>query len=323
MNLEQKEFTFEIKEIDDKGYFKGIACPYNEVDLGNDRVLPSIASRNNNKTVPFLWQHDTHEPIGSLLLKATDKGIEVDGSLILDTNEQGIPCVPNSLKAHALMKKGILKMSIGYNTLKYNYDDKGVRNLEDIDIMEVSAVTFPMNPRAKFTSVKEVNNNLEAKNVFEDIVNQRTARQKIRDIDKFLGAFYESMRTVMNNSDMDNQAKLQEFQNSLNSFNAMVTSVFNEFITLNAEQKSEILEVLETKNLEIKAGKKVNKQNTEIIKNTIDMLKKLLDDTTDKSNEESGDDTEKGKNKDTQKKESDEELEVKQFMQNLNFELQS
>ncbi len=64
MDLEFKGLQIEIKEITEKGIFKGIASPFNNVDYGNDRVLPSVANKNNGKTVPYLWQHDTREPIG-------------------------------------------------------------------------------------------------------------------------------------------------------------------------------------------------------------------------------------------------------------------
>ncbi len=55
------------------------------------------------------------------------------------------------------MKNNKLKNSIGYKTLDYEYVTEGkktIRNLKDIDIMEVSAVTFPMNPKANITDVK-------------------------------------------------------------------------------------------------------------------------------------------------------------------------
>ena len=152
--LELKQFELKITQIDEKGTFKGIASPFNNIDNGNDRVKPSIALRNNNKIVPYLWQHDQKEPIGSVKLYSTEKGMEFDGKLYLDKLENGNPMLPNAYKAYALMKNGMLKNSIGYKTIKYSHDKQGVRDLEDIDIKEVSAVTIPMNEEAKITSVK-------------------------------------------------------------------------------------------------------------------------------------------------------------------------
>lgn len=162
MTIEYKSLDFEIKSIDKKGIFKGIASPYNNIDLGNDRVLSSISIRNNNKNVPYLWQHDSREPIGMVHLISTEKGIEVEGKLYLDENDNGIPLIPNAHKAYVLMKNGQLKNSIGYNTLKSKYvteNNKTIRELIDIDIKEVSAVTFPMNEMANIVSVKSVTGN--------------------------------------------------------------------------------------------------------------------------------------------------------------------
>ncbi|APC82261.1 caudovirus prohead protease family protein (plasmid) [Clostridium botulinum] len=157
MDLEFKGLQIEIKEITEKGIFKGIASPFNNVDYGNDRVLPSVANKNNGKTVPYLWQHDTREPIGEVRLTSTNTGIDIEGKLYLDTLENGNPTIPNAYKAYTLMKNNKLKNSIGYKTLDYEYVTEGkktIRNLKDIDIMEVSAVTFPMNPKANITDVK-------------------------------------------------------------------------------------------------------------------------------------------------------------------------
>jgi phage head maturation protease len=57
-----------------------------------------------------------------------------------------------------LMKMGALdSMSIGYKLQPdgYKYDDKNKRRvIKEVDLMEVSMVTFPMNPKAKVTKVK-------------------------------------------------------------------------------------------------------------------------------------------------------------------------
>ncbi|WP_125153659.1 HK97 family phage prohead protease [Clostridium rectalis] len=175
--MEYKNIVLEIKEINNKGIFSGVASPYNNVDLGGDRVLPSVADKNRNKTIPYLWQHKTTEPIGQVKLFSTSQGLEFEGKLYLDTNEQGIPLIPNAHKAYLLMKNKQLKNSIGYKTLDYEYVTEGkktIRNLKDIEIMEVSAVTFPMNPKATITDVKGEggNENMELKEKVESLEQQ-------------------------------------------------------------------------------------------------------------------------------------------------------
>ena len=157
MKLEYK--TIEIKDIDNKGHFTGVASPYDNVDLGGDRVRKSISKSNANKTVPYLWGHDTHEPIGKVTLISANNGMNIDGQLFLDKSDDGIPLIPNAFKAYISMKNKLLSNSIGYSVpdkgCKYVTEgSQTIRELLDIDIMEVSGVLFPMNPKAKISDVK-------------------------------------------------------------------------------------------------------------------------------------------------------------------------
>jgi len=97
----------------------------------------------------MLRQHDPEEPIGIWLELAEDqKGLRTKGKLILDTIK--------GRETHALMRVGALDgLSIGYRTIKDRFDRaKGVRYLEELDVPEISIVTFPMNPRATIAAVK-------------------------------------------------------------------------------------------------------------------------------------------------------------------------
>lgn len=160
MELEYKSIPLEIKQITDKGVFIGLASPYNNIDDGMDRVASSIGPTNDGKTVPILYQHDTTKVLGNQTLKNTPAGIQTTGQLILDKDSDGQYLVPLAAEAYALLKKNLLKLSIGYKTLKYEYvveNGERIRNLLDIQIMEVSLVTFPMNESAVISSVKSQN----------------------------------------------------------------------------------------------------------------------------------------------------------------------
>ena len=63
-------------------------------------------------------------------------------------------------EAHALLKAGAVDgLSIGFrvrNKEGASYrDDENIRHLRDIELMEVSIVTFPMNQSARVSAVKE------------------------------------------------------------------------------------------------------------------------------------------------------------------------
>lgn len=277
VNLEFKELSLEIKELNDKGIFKGIASPFNNIDFGNDRVLPSVTNRNNNKTVPYLWQHNPTEPIGEVLLIGTNNGIEFEGKLYLDTLENGTPAMPNAYKAYTLMKNNRLKNSIGYKTLEYDYVKEGnetIRNLKDIDIMEVSAVTFPMNNQAAITSVKsqqkEVEKKMEIKAMgFADVLKVQTAnemRWKLQD------ALNASFRQLMEDENMTEEEKIAQLSNNVDEFATLYKENMTNLLkasTKNKVAKKEIINSLEVKMENERADELIpKKENTQITENT-------------------------------------------------------
>jgi HK97 family phage prohead protease len=101
-------------------------------------------------TMPaMLWQHSAEEPIGVWSEMVEDaKGLRVKGQLALET--------VRGKEAHALLKLGALNgLSIGFMSKQWTYDrETEVRTLTEIDLWEVSLVTFPANSKARVTNVK-------------------------------------------------------------------------------------------------------------------------------------------------------------------------
>jgi HK97 family phage prohead protease len=144
---------FDTKAVSDEGEFTGYASTFNNEDLGRDVVMPGAFAKSLQRRpagkVKMLRQHDSSEPIGVWLDLAEDrKGLAAKGKLILDTVK--------GRETLALMRAGALDgMSIGFRTLKDHMDRaKGVRFLDEVDLAEISIVTFPMNPRATVSAVK-------------------------------------------------------------------------------------------------------------------------------------------------------------------------
>jgi len=75
-------------------------------------------------------------------------GLYVEGQLLLD--------VQKGREALALLRVGALSgLSIGYSPVRYPMDNEtGVRLLAEVDLWEVSLVTFPANAAANVTVVK-------------------------------------------------------------------------------------------------------------------------------------------------------------------------
>lgn len=156
--LGQLDVEFEVKagyEDEEKGVFSGYGSIFGNKDLGNDVVVQgafskSIASKGA-KAVKLLYQHRQDEPIGVFDEIIEDRrGLKVKGRLAMGTQR--------GREVYELMKMGALDgLSIGYRVdpKGYDYDDKRKRRyLKSVDLMEISAVTFPMNPRARVAAVK-------------------------------------------------------------------------------------------------------------------------------------------------------------------------
>lgn len=157
----QLDIVAEIKateEDEGKGYFKGYASVFGNKDLGNDVVemgaFTKSLMRKKPNQIKMLFQHDTKEVIGVYNELREDKnGLYVEGQLALGTQK--------GREVYELMKMGAIDgLSVGYRVDQkgYHYDDKSKRrHLKEVDLMEISAVTFPMNPKARVRMVKAEN----------------------------------------------------------------------------------------------------------------------------------------------------------------------
>ena len=147
MVYERKAFSFEVKQVSDAGEIEGYASVFGVKDLGGDTVMRGAFKGSEGKTVPMLWNHDPSQPIGVWTRMSEDeRGLRVMGKMVME--------VSRARETHALMQSGAIKgLSIGYRTKGYDRDGNG-RKLTELDLMEISAVTFPMLPDAQVTAVK-------------------------------------------------------------------------------------------------------------------------------------------------------------------------
>jgi HK97 family phage prohead protease len=137
------------------GEFEGYASVFNNTDLGNDVIKTGAFKKSLRKRgvkgVKLLYQHKTDMPIGVFEeIKEDEHGLMVKGKLALKTQA--------GQEAYELLKMGALDaMSIGFraNPDEVSYDKRtNKRMIGEVDLMEISLVTFPMNPQAKVRSVK-------------------------------------------------------------------------------------------------------------------------------------------------------------------------
>lgn len=156
--MRRKAVSLEVKSADDDGTFKGLGSVFGNVDAYGDVVVrgafeKSLARHKKRGTMPaLLWQHDPKQPIGVYKsMEETDVGLEIEGVFALKTAK--------GAEAHELTKmKALRGLSIGFTIPKNGaeYDEeKGVYLLKEIDLWEVSVVTFPANEEAFITDVRE------------------------------------------------------------------------------------------------------------------------------------------------------------------------
>jgi HK97 family phage prohead protease len=171
------------------GFFKGYASVFNVVDSQGDRLTQgsfnqSLKKHNDNQTMPkMLWQHDATAPIGKwTLIQEDDRGLYVEGQLLLE--------VERAREAYALIKEGgIDGLSIGFHIIN-GYKKGNTRVLTEVNLMEISLVTFAANPNARIMECK----NLTSLNTinYEDQINRSlmVLNQCIESINSNNALFY-------------------------------------------------------------------------------------------------------------------------------------
>jgi HK97 family phage prohead protease len=153
--METKNHIFNIKSFESDGSFKGYASVFNNVDLQQELVMPGAFNKSLKKwqlsqQLPkMLWQHDPKIPIGLWKsIQENEHGLFVEGKLLLEIRQ--------GQEAYTLLKAGIVDgLSIGYDVIKAQRHNKH-RVLQEIDLHEISLVTFAANPAAKVVAHKQM-----------------------------------------------------------------------------------------------------------------------------------------------------------------------
>jgi len=159
MSIEHKSVPFEVKEVDPDGRITGYGAVFGNVDQGNDVIMPDAFNGCITRALEkgykpkMLWQHDPSQPIGVWdMMKADERGLLMQGRVIAD--------VAKGREAIALLKaKAVDGLSIGYKTTDCEYEENDlgmIRKIKAADVWETSIVTFPMNPEATVTDVKQL-----------------------------------------------------------------------------------------------------------------------------------------------------------------------
>lgn len=164
LDLKFDDGSVEVKQ----GVITGYASVFGIQDQGGDKVMPGaytkslITAKAQSRKIKMLWQHDPSAPIGVWEeVKEDEYGLLVKGRLL--------PEVAQAKEAIALLEAGAIDgLSIGYRTRKATKGEDGSRELQDLDLWEVSLVTFPMQIEAGISDIKSIESVAEQKREIEE-----------------------------------------------------------------------------------------------------------------------------------------------------------
>jgi len=155
MYIKHIERPLAVKALAADGTFSGYASVFGMVDHQNEMVMSGAFRRTlakwrmKGQMPAMLWMHDPAQPIGIWMNINEDRnGLLVQGRLALRTQK--------GMEAYELLRMGALTgLSIGYRAAGSRIDGKRkTRILTDIELFEISLVTFPANEAARVSEVK-------------------------------------------------------------------------------------------------------------------------------------------------------------------------
>ena len=128
--------------------FAGYAAIFGRPDRGGDVVRAGAFARSLERgagAVPLLWQHRAGRPVGRIeYLKEDRRGLRVIARL--SDGRAG-------RAAAALLREGrVAGLSFGY--LVKTASGTAPRELTEVELMEISLVTVPMQPKARVHAVE-------------------------------------------------------------------------------------------------------------------------------------------------------------------------
>lgn len=140
----------EIIDADEKaGIVKGYASVFNNVDSDNDIIKSGAYKKTiaeNGKRVKYLYQHDMDKPIGKMVhLQEDEKGLVFEAEIA--KTQLGMDVIE-------LIKAGVItENSVGILPIQKEMID-GKREITEVKLYEVSAVTLAANDQAMILDVK-------------------------------------------------------------------------------------------------------------------------------------------------------------------------
>lgn len=188
------------KSADGKITIEGYANT-SHIDRVGDNVLPSAFEKSLPefmKNPVLLSQHNWDVVIGKVLeAQIIEDTNDVAGGLWIKAMVSGADDVAS---VREKIREGILTtFSIGYNEIEATYDrSKDIFIVKEVELLEISVVTIPANPNARFSMSDNTSNDVPVKG--DSIEKFTTLAEALNELDaseKFDGEFLKELYEII------------------------------------------------------------------------------------------------------------------------------
>lgn len=153
-NRELKTIQFKTEAFnEEEGIFSGYGAVFGNVDSGGDIIEHGAFTKTLAKgweRVKILALHnDGILPIGRPIeLREDENGLYLKAKISDTTTGRDVK---------TLIKDGVLsELSIGYEPAVFEFDENQIRHLKEVELFEISVVTWAMNAQALITDYKSL-----------------------------------------------------------------------------------------------------------------------------------------------------------------------
>jgi HK97 family phage prohead protease len=142
------EFIVKSEGLKSNTVISGYASVFGVLDSYNDIIVKGAFNKVQGASVKLLWQHDALKPIGVIKsLYEDERGLKVEAEI----NNK----ISTGFEAAELVKQQAVKgLSIGFTIKSFDYNELGQRVISEVNLMEISIVTFPANNLAEIQQFK-------------------------------------------------------------------------------------------------------------------------------------------------------------------------
>ena len=146
-----------------KGELEAVVTSFGNLDDVNDRILRGALDNYLEKgfdgKLPMLKNHDKNLIIGEW------NKLYIEDDLVI-AQGQIYPDVTAGSDVMALINRGMIgATSIGFRSRDFERNEEGGFDFKEIDLMEISMVRSPANPKAQVSSAKNEDGTLNLKNL--------------------------------------------------------------------------------------------------------------------------------------------------------------